>query len=85
MCSVNSRSLIQAAETYFSQTAALLIQFLPPMRSQYQLLFSDEHDDWKRFSAIGTKIGVYKEVNKFRMFICVFYLHNNYIAIGNIH
>ena len=43
------------------------------MRSNYQLLFNEDFVDWKRFSASGTKRGVYKEVNKLEM--CSYTLH----------
>ena len=65
---------MEACETYFSQRATFLIQFLPPMRSHYQMIFDDESsnlkklsDDgssiWKKLSDDGTKLGLYKEVS----------------------
>lgn len=60
---ITSRRILQAAETYFSKTSSFLIQFLVHTRSNYQLLFNENYVDWKRISASGTKLGVYKEVN----------------------
>ena len=75
--SMNFRSVIQAAEIYFSQRATFLCQFLPPMRSYYQLIFYEKYDDWRKFCASHTKHGVYKEVNNLRsgivyvFFMCI--------------
>ena len=59
---------MQAAELYFSQRTTFLCQFLPPMRSYYQLIFNEKHDDWRRFCVSHTKFGVYKDVSKLGMF-----------------
>ena len=71
---MNLRGVIQGAELYFSQRATFLCQFLPPMRSYYQLIFYEKYDDWRKFCASHTKHGVYKEVRSGNIYVFFMYM-----------